>query len=77
MLRSMAETHRKSPSEPPEHADLIERDESVAPEDGEADQKTVRGSFSREASNASTATTVTNSNGIRPTSSVPATSGDD
>lgn len=77
MLRSMAETHRKSPSEPPEHADLIERDESVAPEDGEADQKTVRGSFSREASNASTATTMTNSNGIRPTSSVPATSGDD
>ena len=30
----MTETHRKSPSEPPEHSDPNERDERVAPEDG-------------------------------------------
>lgn len=34
MLRSMTETHQKSPSDPPEHSDPNERDESVAPEDG-------------------------------------------
>ncbi len=34
MLKSMTETHQKSPSDPPEHSDPNERDESVAPEDG-------------------------------------------
>jgi hypothetical protein len=30
----MAETHHKSPIDPPERSDPRERDESVAPEDG-------------------------------------------
>jgi integrase len=34
MIRSMAETHQKSPSEQPEHSDPNEWDESVAAEDG-------------------------------------------
>lgn len=34
MLRSMAETHQKSPFDPPELSDPNDRDESVAPEDG-------------------------------------------
>ena len=34
MLRSMAETYQKSPSDPPGQSDPNERDESVAPADG-------------------------------------------
>ena len=33
MLIGMTETHQKSPSDPPEHSDPNDGDESVAPED--------------------------------------------
>ena len=34
MLKAMTKTHQRSPSDPPEHSDPNERDESVAPKDG-------------------------------------------